>query len=200
MNWTMVVDLKLCVGCNACVIACKAANGTPPGIFWNRVLEQEVGTFPSARRIFWPMRCMHCENPACVHVCPTKATYLREDRLVVIDPDKCIGCKACILACPYNARYLWDGKKGYFESGLTPYEEKVYAAHTAGAVQKCDFCSRRLDQGLRPHCVETCLTSCLIFGDLADPDSEVSRLLRGPRGHFRLKEEMGTGPSIYYLS
>lgn len=200
MHWGMVIDLKLCIGCSTCVIACKAENGSPPGIFWRKVLEQEVGTFPSARRIFWPISCMHCEDPPCLQVCPTGATYQHEDGLVLIDADKCIGCGACILACPYDARSLWDGKGSYFKIGRTPYEDKAYAAHLPGTVQKCDFCASRLDKGFQPYCVETCLTEALIFGDLDDPNSDVSRALGKARVHLQLKEELGTRPSAYYLT
>ncbi len=200
MHWGMAVDLKLCIGCNTCVVVCKMRNGTPPGIFWSKVVEEEVGTFPLAKRVFWPTRCMQCEEPACLDACPTGATYQREDKLVLIDGQKCVGCKACILACPYDVRYLWDGKGSYFENSPTPYEGRAYASHVPGAVQKCDFCASRLDQGLKPSCVEACLTGALIFGDLDDPTSEVSQALSGPRVSFRLKEELQTRPSIYYLT
>lgn len=199
MHWGMTVDLKLCIGCNTCVLACKMENGTPKGIFWAKVLEEEVGTFPTARRIFWPMRCMHCEEPLCLEVCPTGATYQREDKLVLIDGAKCIGCKACILACPYEARTLWTGDGRYFEQGLTPFEARAYAAYTPGAVQKCDFCASRLEKGQKPACVESCLTESLVFGDLDDPESEVRKALKEAQVPFRLKEELGTQPSIYYF-
>ena len=198
MHYGMAVDLKLCIGCNSCAAVCKMRNGTPPGIFWGKVIEEEVGGFPKAGRVFWSVRCMHCEQPACHTVCPTDATYKRADGLVLIDSKKCIGCKACIMACPYNVRYLWDGNRGYFSRDLTPYEEKAYARHVPRTVQKCDFCASRLDEGLQPSCVETCLCSALIFGDLDDPNSEVRQVLSS-RVHFRLKEELGTQPSVYYL-
>ena len=169
-------------------------------MFWRKVLEQEVGTFPLARRIFWSIGCMHCEDPLCVQVCPTGATYQREDGLVLIDGSKCTGCKACMLACPYDVRTLWKRKEGYFAKGLTPYENKVYAAHVLGAVQKCNFCADRLDKGLKPFCVETCPPGALIFGDLDDLNSEVRQVLSEARIHFRLKEELGTRPSVYYLT
>lgn len=200
MHWGMVVDLKLCIGCNTCVIACKMKNGTPRGIFWNKVLEEEVGIYPQARRVFWPVRCMQCEDPACLDVCPTGATYQREDKLVLVDGRKCVGCKACILACPYDARSLWDGEGSYFGNTLTPYEQRVLPKHVVGAVQKCDFCSSRLDEGLQPSCVESCLTGALMFGDLDDPGSDASRALAEPRVRLRPKEELGTHPSIYYLT
>jgi molybdopterin-containing oxidoreductase family iron-sulfur binding subunit len=201
MHWAMVIDLKYCIGCNSCVIACKAGNSTPPGIFWNKVLEQEVGKFPAARRIFWPVRCMHCEKPPCLDVCPTGATIQREDKIVQVDPKKCVGCKACILACPYEARTIWEeDNNGYFQIGMTPYEKVGYARHLLGTVQKCDFCADRLDKGLKPYCVETCLTKALIFGDLDDPNSDVNRALKEPRIRLRLREELGTQPSVYYLT
>lgn len=164
------------------------------------MLEEEVGKFPLARRIFWPVRCMHCEDPACLDVCPTGATTQREDKIVQIDTKKCVGCKACILACPYDARTLWEGNNGYFQNALTPYEKVTYANYIPRTVQKCDFCADRIAQGRKPYCVETCLTGALIFGDLDDPKSEVNKALAEGRIRFRLKEELGTKPSIYYLA
>ena len=199
MRWGMVVDLKLCIGCNSCVLACKAGRGTPKGVFWNKVLEQEVGKFPQSKRVFWPMRCMQCEEPACLAVCPTGATSQREDGIVVVDAEKCVGCKACILACPYDARTIWEEREGYFRESLTPYEDKAYRIHRLGTVQKCDFCADRINEGLRPYCVEACLTGALIFGDLDDPDSELNQAFRERRISLRLKEELGTKPSIWYL-
>ncbi len=201
MHWGMVIDLKLCIGCNTCVAVCKMRNGTPKGIFWNRVLEEEVGTYPAARRIFWPVRCMQCEDPACVEACPTGASHQREeDKLVLVDQEKCVGCKACMLACPYDVRFIWDGKEHYYEEGLTPFEAQSYPNHLAGAVQKCNFCASRLDEGLKTSCAEACLTGAIMFGDLDDPASEVSQALAEPRVRLRLREELGTNPSIYYLT
>src|SRR5574340_26070 len=201
MHWGMVIDLKLCIGCNTCVAVCKMRNGTPKGIFWNRVLEEEVGTFPAAKRIFWPVRCMQCEEPACVEACPTGASHQREgDKLVIVDQEKCVGCKACMLACPYEARFMWDGAGSYYDEGLTPFERQGYPNHLAGAVQKCNFCASRLDEGLKTSCAEACLTGAIMFGDLDDPASEVSQALAEPRVRMRLREELGTRPSIYYLT
>jgi molybdopterin-containing oxidoreductase family iron-sulfur binding subunit len=143
---------------------------------------------------------MQCEEPACVEACPTGASYQREDGLVLIDANKCIGCKACIMACPYDVRNLWEGKESYFKDSLTTFKEKAYANHLPGTVQKCDFCASRLDEGLQLSCVETCLTVALIFGDLDDSNANLSQALREPRVHLRLKEEPGTRPSIYYLT
>lgn len=194
----MVIDLRTCIGCQACTIACKAENATPPGIFWTRVLEQEVGKYPSSRRVFLPVLCNHCNNPACRDVCPTGATYRREDGLVLIDYDKCIGCQACIVACPYQVRDLWDDKRSYFPGVRTPFEEVGYQKFRVGAVQKCTLCAHRIDQGLEPACVATCPTSSRVFGDLDDPYSDVARLI-GTGKTFRLRPEIGLDPSIFYL-
>jgi molybdopterin-containing oxidoreductase family iron-sulfur binding subunit len=175
-------------------------NGTEPDIFWNKVLEQEIGTFPNARRIFWPMRCMHCQEAPCKEVCPTGATYQQADGLILIDSAKCIGCKACMVACPYDSRYIFENKKGYFPEGLTPFEAQAYAKHVQGTVQKCTFCAHRLETGLTPFCVDNCITGALIFGDLDDPNSPANKALREARGILRLKEELGTKPSIFYLT
>ena len=199
MHWGMVIDLKLCIGCNSCVIVCKAGRGTPEGIFLNKVLEEGIGKYPQARRSFWPIRCMQCGAPPCHEICPTGATSRRDDGIVIVDSAKCVGCKACILACPYEARTIWEEEKGYFWDIMTPYEEVAYAAHQIGTVQKCDFCADRLAEGLKPYCVESCLTGALIFGDLDDPDSDPNQALGERRMPFRLKEELGTEPSIFYL-
>ncbi len=199
MRRGMVIDLKLCIGCNSCVIACKAENGTPPGIFWNKVLEKEEGVFPAARRVFFPTRCMNCENAPCLNVCPTGATYRNGMGLVLIDSNKCSGCRACMVACPYEARYIWDGKTTYFSSGPVPFEQVKYKKHCAGAAQKCDFCVDRLEKDLQPYCVQNCLTGALTFGDLDDPSNEARQALSSGRTSFRLREELGTSPTVYYL-
>lgn len=199
-RWGMTIDLKRCVACQSCTIACKVENGTPPGIFWMRVLEKEEGSYPSARKVFLPLRCNHCSDPPCVPVCPTGASYKRErDNLVLIDQDKCIGCRACIVACPYQVRFLAENTNGYYGEELTPYEAKSYQKWQPRTVQKCTFCVHRLDQGLDPACVQTCPTGALSSGDLNDPDSEISRLLR-QRAHFQPRAECGTDPSLYYLT
>jgi molybdopterin-containing oxidoreductase family iron-sulfur binding subunit len=199
-RWGMTIDLKRCVACQSCTIACKVENGTPPGIFWMRVLEKEEGTFPSARKVFLPLRCNHCSDPPCVPVCPTGASYQREkDNLVLIDQNKCIGCRACIVACPYQVRFITEDSKGYYGEGLTPYEAESYQKWQPRTVQKCTFCVDRLEKGLDPACVQTCPTGALTYGDLNDPESEISRLIR-QRAHFQPRAECGTDPSLYYLT
>jgi molybdopterin-containing oxidoreductase family iron-sulfur binding subunit len=200
MRYGMVIDLKRCVGCFGCQLACKAENGTRPGTLWARVVRQETGAFPDVRRYSLPLLCMHCENPPCREVCPTGATVKRPDGVVTVDADKCVGCRHCMMVCPYNARYYQDEELTYFPGqGPNPYEQAAYQRHPTGVVEKCDFCIARVQCGLEPACAANCMTRARIFGDLDDPHSEVSRLIR-EEGGFQLHPELGTGPSVYYLS
>lgn len=210
----MVMDLRKCVGCQTCTVACEVENFLPRKISWGRVEDYEEGEYPNVRRTFLPMPCMHCEEPACEKVCPTKATQRREDGIVTIDYDKCLGCRYCMVACPYEARsYLevdeekirWPGSplwKGEFRS-----EPQLLKK---GVVSKCTFCIHRIDKAketgkipgkdpdVTPMCVNSCVGDARYFGDLDDPDSEVSKLACRKRA-FRLHEEAGTTPSVYYL-
>lgn len=200
VRWGMAIDLKRCTGCQSCTMACKVENGTPAGVFWMRVLEREEGTFPLAQTLYMPLRCNHCAEPPCVPVCPTGASYQRnKDNLVLIDQDKCIGCRACVIACPYQVRFVPHDKKGYHGDQLTPYEDVAYKRWQAGTAQKCTFCVHRLDQGLGPACVETCPTKALVFGDLNDRQSDISKLISA-RSHFQPRAEAGTDPSLFYLT
>ena len=207
-QWGMVIDLAKCVGCDSCTVACKVENRTPPGTSYNVVLEEEIGTFPNVRHVNIPRPCMQCEEPPCVAVCPVMATYKREDGIVVIDADRCIGCRYCIAACPYGARSFDFGDS---------YEDEMQGANAVtapeygvprgargggdapiGTVRKCTFCAHRLARGEEPACVETCIGDARYFGDIADPQSLVSLLNASPRA-FRLKEELGTRPRVTYL-
>ncbi len=198
VRYGMVIDLKKCIGCHTCTIACKAENGTRPGIFWNLVLDQEAGHYPAVKRTFIPTLCMHCDNAPCVQACPTGASYTREDGLVLIDQKKCVGCRYCMLACPYKARYFNKDHVGYFSQGYTPYEELLYKEHNTGVVEKCTFCAHRIDKDEEPACVKDCPMKARTFGDLSDPCSEVSQLIRSRYGS-RFLQELGTEPSVYYL-
>ncbi len=198
MRRGMLIDLKRCIGCHACTIACKLEHATPPGVFYTRVLEMEVGKFPSAKRVFLPVLCNHCQDAPCLHACPSGATTQAADGTVLVDKDKCIGCKACIVACPYDARFFLDKLQGYFGDELTPFEKVGYRAHREGTVTKCDFCAERTASGLEPACVQTCPTVARVFGDLDDPLSEVSGLIR-EHDCFQLRPELGTRPSVYYI-
>ncbi len=196
----MVIDLKRCAGCNSCTVACRAEKGTPPGILYHRVEKYEVGKYPAARMQFRPIPCMHCEEPACLEVCPTGATYKRADGIVLVDHEKCMGCRYCVLACPYEARQSLGRIDNYYGTAArTPYEVLKQKDLDRGTTVKCDFCVARLEKGRLPACVETCPAQARYFGDLDDPESEVSRLIVVGRGTV-LKEELGTKPSVYYIN
>jgi len=216
-QYGMVIDLRKCIKCDACTVACIAENHLPPGVFYNEVMQVEVGEYPNVRREFLPRPCMQCGNPPCVPVCPTGATYKREeDGIVVIDYDWCIGCRYCMAACPYGARYFDFGEEYQpkdrslgtvardvsYELAPSPeYGEgrvRKGRASPIGNVRKCTFCLHRVSQGLKPACVEACLGGARYFGNLSDPDDPLWKLIT-ENGHFRLKEELGTEPSVYYL-
>jgi phenylacetyl-CoA:acceptor oxidoreductase subunit 1 len=206
-RWAMVADLRRCVGCQTCTAACKQANATPPGVQWRRVVDLEVGEYPHVKRAFVPVGCMHCEDPPCMHVCPSTATRKRADGIVTVDYDLCIGCAYCAVACPYQARYKVDRQEFAFESAMPtePRDEK-----RIGVATKCTFCVERIDAGLAkglkpgvdpeatPACVNSCIASALHFGDAQDPQSNVSQLLAENQS-FRMHEELGTGPGFHYL-
>jgi molybdopterin-containing oxidoreductase family iron-sulfur binding subunit len=204
-RWGMVIDLKRCYGCYACVMACKVANHTPPGVFWARVLKAEAGAFPNTVRQALPVLCMQCDEPSCLEVCPTGATVQLDDGIVIVEKDKCMGCKYCIMACPYGARYSVDEWESYFPKGLplSPYEEFQKRAWEeksgCGVATKCDFCRDRLAQGQQPACVEACSAKARIFGDLNDPESDISRLIKTERAQV-LHPEFGNKPKVYYLA
>jgi phenylacetyl-CoA:acceptor oxidoreductase 27-kDa subunit len=209
-RFAMVVDLRRCVGCQTCTAACKHANATPPGVQWRRVLDIESGEYPNVQRTFLPIACMHCDEPPCEEVCPTTATKKRPDGLVSIDYELCIGCANCVMACPYEARSIVHEAK--FAYGDTPIASEAARFDPAriNVSTKCTFCIERIDLAaetgqvpgvdpeVTPACVNSCISNAMQFGDLDDPDSNVSRLLRETQ-HFRMHEELGTGPGVYYV-
>lgn len=211
-HYGMAIDLKRCVACRACTIACKLENKTPPGVFYTRVDIEETGEFPNVRRRGIPTPCMHCENPPCVPACPIGATFKRkEDGVVVVDYEKCQGIGACVTACPYGARTLDLGDsyhEGKSEFNRIPSDEygKQWVREDdkppIGKVRKCTFCVHLQDrQGHYtdlPACAKTCMGKAIHFGDFSDAASDVSQLIKRRRW-LRLKEELHTRPSVYYL-
>ena len=202
MNNGMLIDLHRCVGCNACAIACSRVNHTPSEYFYTHIESYEEGTYPNVQLKLQPFNCQHCSNAPCVRVCPTGASYYDENGSVQIDHDKCIGCRMCMGACPYHARFFnWGSadKTPYFEGKeLTPLESAHAAEHPAGVVEKCILCKDRTAQGLEPACVQTCPANARIFGDIDDPDSTISKEIAA-RGAKIYKEELGTRPNVYYV-
>lgn len=203
-RWGMVIDLQKCVGCSSCTTACKAENRTPPGVSYNVVMEKEHGEFPNVSRTHVPRPCLQCENPPCVQVCPITATYKMDNGIVTIDYDRCFGCRYCLVACPYGARYFNFGEnyeEEFTEDGDVdvPESGKMRTAEdTTGQAMKCTFCHHRLERGEEPACVETCIGDARYVGDLSDSDSDVAKMASDRRA-FRLKEEQGTEPNLYYL-
>lgn len=203
-RWGMVIDLDRCVACQACTAACRAENNVPfagpedadlsRAIFWHDVLSEVEGEYPNLRGTFIPRPCMHCDNPPCVRVCPVGATYKNEEGLVLQRYDRCIGCRYCMVACPYAARYFnWGAPE--WTDGMDRYLNPDIPIRPKGIVEKCTFCSHRLPV---PACNQACPGNARTFGDLDDPDSVVSELARSPRA-FRLLEDLGTEPKVYYL-
>jgi molybdopterin-containing oxidoreductase family iron-sulfur binding subunit len=198
----MVFDLKRCIGCNACAIACKQENNLPNNVFFTKTLSEESGVYPTVTRQYIPTLCNHCEDPPCQRVCPSGATYTRPDGIVMVDKSLCIGCGSCIVACPYDARTMIERRhveEGLFGNGyFTPYEQQGAHRFVAGTVAKCTFCHNRVDAGLDPACVTTCPTKARIFGDLDDPDSDVCKLI-AERGGQQPLPEKNTNPKVFYV-
>jgi molybdopterin-containing oxidoreductase family iron-sulfur binding subunit len=161
------------------------------------VLEHEVGKTPAVTRLFIPVLCNHCENPPCREVCPTRATYVDENGVVLVDYDKCIGCRACVAACPYLSRTYVHRERYYFPDTPIPHSVRELRG-LEGVVQKCNLCVARVKRGEPPACVEVCPTSCRAYGDLEDAESEVSVLVASERS-FQLLPEKRTAPKVHYL-
>ena len=177
-RYIMVIDTRRCVGCMDCVVACKTENNVPEGYNRDWITEEVRGAFPNPQLEIRSERCNHCANPPCVYCCPTGASHIHaRSGVVLVTHNKCIGCKGCIAACPYDARFT----------------------HPDGYVDKCTFCIHRVEQGLKPACVSVCPTHCMHFGDLEDPQSGVSQLLRA-RAHHTLLPEAGCQPHVFYLT
>ncbi len=234
-KWGMVIDLEKCTGCQACTTACAMENSRLPGENWQDVVFFTEGEYPSVQVKWFPRPCMQCENPSCVDVCPTRATYKTEDGVVLVDWNKCIGCKYCMIACPYGVRFYIDEKPL-----VAPDVRKVFPSKDAhawnppwkmpdsqedwkhgvgvqppGVVSKCTFCYHRVSKAPKgtpdlsehdpktrdytPACVVTCAPTARYFGDLDNPESEVSKMIANKNG-VRLLDQLGNKPQVYYLT
>jgi Fe-S-cluster-containing dehydrogenase component len=223
-RWGMVIDLAKCTGCQACVVACQAENNVPPSnpeqaelgrsIHWMEILTFTEHEYPNVKVRFMPRPCMHCDNPPCTKVCPVKATYYSKEEGIVGQTDlRCIGCRYCTTACPYTLK-SFNWYKPHWPAEMKNYLNPDVDVRPRGVVEKCTFCGHRLikvrenaklegkefnpDEYI-PACVQACPSRVLYFGDLADPNSQVSQLSKSMRA-FRLMEELGTKPKVIYLS
>lgn len=204
-RYGMAIDLSRCIGCNTCAVACKVSNNLPKDVWWNVVhtegrdfADTSKGTYGGEMQLSWlPVNSMHCENAVCEEVCPTGATVKRDDGIVTVDEETCIGCKSCMEACPYDVRRLIENEPEYYLE--LPIGDPAAKSHKGGTVEKCDFCAGRIDRGEKPACMELCPGRARYWGDLDDPESEVSQFLSGRNATVLLEEE-GTSPSVYYVS
>ena len=177
-RYAMILDTRCCIGCHSCTVACRINNDLPVDMIYNPVTTVGPnGIFPHVHMIHYPLLCMHCQDPPCVSACPTGASQQSIEGIVWVEEQKCIGCKACVQACPYRARH--------------PNSQ-------TGTVQKCDFCMERIRVGKEPYCVKTCHQRARIFGDLDDPSSEVYHLFHSITT-VQLLPELGTDPHVYYI-
>lgn len=176
MRYAMAIDTKKCVGCSDCVVACQTENNVPVGYARDWIVEVMAGQYPKLEIELRSERCNQCDNSPCVRCCPTGASHYSEGGIVLVTPNECIGCGACIESCPYDARFT----------------------HPEGYVDKCTFCIHRVKNGQKPACVSVCPTNCMYFGDMDDPNSEISRILALRKSKV-LAPEAGTKPNVYYL-
>jgi dimethyl sulfoxide reductase iron-sulfur subunit len=207
-HWGMVIDLSKCIGCQYCVFACQAVNDVPDSMRWNVHLVDET---PTGDIFHMTRPCLHCQNAPCVKVCPVQATYVRADGLVIMDYDRCIGCRYCQAACPYDARvFNWEARDDAPHPYAPEWGAPEVERRARGVVEKCTFCIHRIDaaqeRGLTPGidvevtpaCVNICPVEARYFGDLNDPASPVSQIISSTPT-LRLRNDLGTEASVYYV-
>lgn len=209
-KWGMVIDINKCIGCNYCTYACQAVNVLPSDKEYNVVTTEYT---QNGEEFFLARPCLHCENPPCVQVCPVGATYLRDDGIVTMDYDLCIGCRYCEIACPYGARiFNWEENTLEFNADVTPeFGYPEVESRPRGVMEKCTFCEHRIDAGLErglipgideqatPACVVVCPTGARIFGDLNDAESPASLALDSCKTPITLRPELSTNPKVFYI-
>ena len=176
-RYAMLFDLRKCIGCDSCAVACKSENDVPLGVWRSWVKKTEKGHYPHVREFALPITCNNCENPICVTVCPVNAGIKRPDGIVYIDPHRCIGCRYCMASCPYGVRYIHPTRK---------------------IAEKCYWCHHLVDAGLLPACVQACPTGAILFGDLNDPESEINIAISSNPVQV-IKPEIGTEPHTFYI-
>ena len=207
MKLTMVIDLSRCLGCWSCAVGCKLENDEPIGIWWNRILtnggqepDTPPGSYPNLKMTYLPINCQHCDNAPCVKVCPVAALTKRDDGIVFLDWSRCIGCRYCLVACPYGIpAFNWGPPVQAPPISQFQIGNPAVPVRPVGVSEKCTFCFQRVDVGnLTPKCIEVCPAGARFFGDLDDPNSQVSQLIQ-TKPTVRLQEELGTEPSVYYV-
>jgi Fe-S-cluster-containing dehydrogenase component len=206
-HWGMVINLDTCIGCEYCMRACSATNDVATDAPWNIVVPEQT---TAGRSFYFSRPCLHCQHAPCVEVCPVQATYVREDGVVVMDYDRCIGCRYCEVACPYDARRFNWGERSDENEYAPTWGTPEVPKRPRGVVEKCTFCIHRIDAGVAaglqpgedpeatPACVNICPVGARTFGNLNEPQSRVSRLIAN-HPTLRLREELGTEPSVYYV-
>lgn len=224
-RYAMVIDLQRCTGCSSCSISCKNENNVSEGIYWSGKITETSGTFPNVRFHYIPTLCNHCEDAPCVRGCPTRAMHKLDNGITMHNPKKCIGCRYCMINCPYGVIYFnwsnphefWRDKRVLMKGGTSspaeetrkvggkeiPYynperEATLSGIRAKGVVEKCTFCDHRIKKGKLPRCVDACPADARIFGDLDDPKSQINKLI-GKFRPFRLKESLGTKPGVFYI-